>query len=109
MKSRGSVVQIKSVVVNVVGFLSLISYVAVTLASSEAGLDVTFKPVRVRVLYSVAVDYEEKADSCIRDPRCLLFDIIALFQAHSTRRKSQQQVLQFELYQSSKKAGNYLS
>lgn len=107
MKSRGSVVQIKSVVI-AVGFLSLVSYIVTTFASSEAGLDVTFKPVQVRVLYSVALDYE-KAEDCIRDPRCLLFDIIALFQTHSSRPNSQLEVFQFELYQSSKKAGNFLS
>ncbi len=88
--------------------LILLAFVAAADASSDAGLDVTFKPVQIRVVYSVALDYE-KADHCIRDPKCLLFDIIALFQAHPLKRNLPQEVLQFQLYQSSKKTGNLLS
>ena len=88
--------------------LAFLTFVSVSFASSEAGLDVTFSTVQLRILYSVALDYEG-ADSCIRDPRQLLFDIIALFQTHPLKPNLRQEVLQFELYQSSKKAGNLLS
>lgn len=107
MKIRGNVVQIKSVAITA-GFLILASYASTTIASSDAGLDVSFRPMQVRVLYSVALDYDG-AEDCIRDPRCLLFDIIALLQAHSLRPNSQHEVLQFQLYRSSKMAGNLLS
>ena len=86
----------------------MLVFVSVSIASSEAGLDVTFSSVQLRVLYSVALDYQG-ADSCIRDPRQLLFDSISLFQTHPLKPNLRQEVLQFELYQSSKKAGNLLS
>lgn len=68
----------------------------------------TFKTVQVRVLYSVAVDYGNTEDY-IREPECLLFDIIASLQAAPVVPNYQQAVFQFELYQSSKKPGNFLS
>jgi len=100
-------VRIKSIAASG-ALLALITFVSAPLASSEAGLDISFKPVQIRVVYSVALDYEG-ADNCIRDPRQLLFDIIALFQAHPLKPNSPSEVLQFELYQSSKKAGNLIS
>jgi hypothetical protein len=106
-KIRGQRVRIKFTAVTI-SLLALVTFASVSLASSDAGLDVTFSPVQLRVVYSVALDYEG-ADNCIRDPRQLLFDIIALFQAHPSKPKLRQEVLQFELYQNSKKAGNLLS
>jgi hypothetical protein len=88
--------------------LILVAFVSAADASSDAGLDVTFKPVQIRVVYSVALDYNG-VESCIRDSRELLFDIIALLQAHPLKPNLQQDVLQFELYRSSKKPGNLLS
>ena len=99
--------RIKSIATSA-ALLALIAFVSVSLASSEAGLDISFKPVQIRVVYSVALDYDG-ADNCIRDPRELLFDIIALFQTHPLKPNSPSEVLQFELYQSSKKAGNLIS
>jgi hypothetical protein len=61
------------------------------------------------VLYSVAVDYDNGADTCIRNPSCLLYDVVEFFQAHFPEGYPRQEVLQFELYQSTKKEGNYLS
>ncbi len=99
--------RIKSIA-TAIALLILFVFVADADASSDAGLDVTFKPVQIRILYSVALNYE-KADQCIRDPKCLLFDIIALFQTHLLKGNLPQEVLQFQLYQSSKKAGNLLA
>ncbi len=93
---------------NVLGLLILLGYPWIASASSEAGLDITFGSVRVRVIYSVALDYEQGED-CIRDPQCLLFDIIALFQSRDLTKINREEILQFDLYQSSKKAGNFLS
>ncbi len=77
-------------------------------ASSDAGLDVSYETVRVRVLYSVALDYGRQ-EAYIRDSRCMLFDVIAFLQNRAPGQELPQRVLQFELYQSSQKAGNFLS
>jgi hypothetical protein len=90
-------------------YLILTMSSAPTWASSEAGFDATFGSLRVRVLYSVAVDYDNGADTCIRNPSCLLYDVVEFFQAHLPESNPRQEVLQFELYQSTKKEGNYLS
>ena len=93
---------------SVLGLLILLSYPCITSASSEAGLDVTYGSVRIRVIYSVALDYGRR-ENCIRDPECLLFDIVALLQSNDGAKIIRGETLQFELYQSSKKAGKFLS
>lgn len=86
---------------------ALVACAAASYASSEGGLDVSHEAVQIRVLYSVALDYGKSAE-CIRDPQCLLFDIVAFLQNHTSDHMPQQ-VMQFELYQSSKKEGDFLS
>ena len=88
-------------------FVGLLTQWGMALASSDAGIDLRLKNIEVLVTYSVALDYEG-ADYCIRNPECLLFDMIAVLQ-NSDLKTSSDETLRFDLYQSSNKMGNWLS
>lgn len=76
-------------------------------ASSDAGIDLHLGNVEVLVTYSVALDYAGE-ETCIRNPDCLLFPLVTLLQ-NSELKPHQAVVLQFDLYQSDKRKGNWLS
>lgn len=77
------------------------------LPSSDAGIDLSKGNINLRIIYSVALDYEGR-EACIRKPECLLYESIALLQERDTK-SAHEVVIQFELYQSSNKEGNWLS
>ena len=87
-----------------VGFLT---QTGTAVASSEAGIDLSLKNVEVLITYSVALDYFG-AEYCIRNPECLLFDVVAILQ-NGEMKTNQDEVLKFGLYQSSNRKGNLLS
>jgi len=88
-------------------FVGLMTLWGTALASSAAGIALRVRNIEVLVTYSVALEYDG-ANDCIRNPECLLFDVIALLQNNDVKMRSDETLL-FDLHQSSNEEGNWLS
>lgn len=91
----------------IVLLLILITLPGVAAPSSDAGIDISAGNINIRIIYSVALDYEG-GEASIRKPEHLLYESISLLQNINIKSK-QEVVIQFELYQRSNKEGNWLA
>jgi hypothetical protein len=66
-------------------------------ASSAAGLTIEVGKFRVEVTYSVAVDFADKSDQAIKDPRQALFALASLIQANQRAFAEIAHTITFEL------------
>lgn len=67
-------------------------------ASSNAGIEIELGKYRLNVYYSVALDYRQKSDNMLRDPRSALFTLASVVQANSETFALIGHTVQAELY-----------
>ena len=92
--------------------LILVAIIAMQLtdanASSNAGIKFDLGEFHLNVYYSDAIDYYNKADETIRDPRTTLFTLASTIQANSGTIAKIAHTIQVELYTRADSTNNYL-